>query len=46
MPIVVVAEGVRGRQLAGRCLSDVAPTLCELLGIRAGPEMTGRTLLL
>jgi bisphosphoglycerate-independent phosphoglycerate mutase (AlkP superfamily) len=26
-------------------LSDVAPTLCELMGIPPGPEMTGSSLL-
>jgi 2,3-bisphosphoglycerate-independent phosphoglycerate mutase len=45
VPIVVVAEGVRGRHLRDGALSDVAPTLCELLRIPAGPEMTGRSLL-
>ena len=45
VPIVVVGESVRGRVLRDGALSDVAPTLCELFGIPAGPEMTGRSLL-
>jgi 2,3-bisphosphoglycerate-independent phosphoglycerate mutase len=45
VPIVVVGESVRARSLRDGELSDVAPTLCELLDIPAGPEMTGRSLL-
>ena len=45
VPIVVVGESVRGRALRDGALSDVAPTLCELLDIPVGPEMTGRSLL-
>ena len=45
VPIVVVGEPVRGRSLRDGALSDVAPTLCELLAIPVGPEMTGRSLL-
>jgi 2,3-bisphosphoglycerate-independent phosphoglycerate mutase len=45
VPIVVVGESVRGRRLRDGALSDVAPTLCELLSIPVGPEMTGRSLL-
>ena len=45
VPIVVVGEAVRGRSLRDGALSDVAPTLCELLDIPVGPEMTGRSLL-
>ena len=45
VPIVVVGDLVRGRSLRDGALSDVAPTLCELLGIPAGPEMTGHSLL-
>ena len=40
-----VGERVRGRGCATATLADVAPTLCELLGIPPGPEMTGRCLL-
>ena len=45
VPIVVVGDLVRGRSLRDGALSDVAPTLCELLGIPVGPEMTGHSLL-
>ena len=45
VPILVVGEAVRDRRLRDGALSDVAPTLCELLGIPPGPEMTGRSLL-
>ena len=45
VPIVVFGEAVRGRRLRIGALSDVAPTLCELLDIPPGPEMTGRSLL-
>jgi 2,3-bisphosphoglycerate-independent phosphoglycerate mutase len=45
VPIVAVGEAVRGRRLRDGALSDVAPTLCELLGIPAGPHMTGASLL-
>ena len=45
VPIVVVGDAVRGRSLHDGALSDVAPTLCELMGIPVGPEMTGRSLL-
>ena len=45
VPIVIAGEGLRGRGLRDGTLADVAPTLCELLGIPPGPEMTGRSLL-
>jgi 2,3-bisphosphoglycerate-independent phosphoglycerate mutase len=45
VPIVAVGEAVRGRSLRDGALSDVAPTLCELLGIPPGPQMTGESLL-
>ena len=45
VPIVIVGEAVRGRRLRDGALSDVAPTLCQLLDIPRGPEMTGRSLL-
>ncbi len=46
VPIVAVGEAVRGRVLRDGELADVAPTLCELMGIPPGPEMTGTSLLL
>jgi 2,3-bisphosphoglycerate-independent phosphoglycerate mutase len=45
VPIVVVGDSLRGRALRDGALSDVAPTVCELLGIPVGPEMTGQSLL-
>jgi 2,3-bisphosphoglycerate-independent phosphoglycerate mutase len=45
VPIVAVGEAVRGRALRDGELADVAPTLCELMGIPPGPEMTGSSLL-
>jgi 2,3-bisphosphoglycerate-independent phosphoglycerate mutase len=45
VPIVVAGEAVRGRHLHDGALSDVAPTLCELMEIPPGPEMTGTSLL-
>jgi len=45
VPVVLVSGAHRSRQLRDGILADVAPTLCELLGIPPGPEMTGRSLL-
>ena len=45
VPLLVVGEAVRGRRLRDGALSDVAPTLCELMEIPVGPEMTGTSLL-
>jgi 2,3-bisphosphoglycerate-independent phosphoglycerate mutase len=45
VPLALVGEPWRGRQLRDGRLADVAPTLCELLGIPPGPAMTGRSLL-
>ena len=45
VPLVLVAEGFEGARLRDGALSDVAPTLCELMGIPSGPEMTGTSLL-
>jgi len=45
VPIVAVGEAVRGRRLRDGALSDVAPTVCELLDVPPGPEMTGASLL-
>ena len=46
VPVHVVAQGLMGRALrdAG-LLSDVAPTMLEILGLRAPEEMEGRSLL-
>lgn len=45
VPFVLVSEAHRRKCLHDGSLVDVAPTLCELLGIPAGPAMTGRSLL-
>jgi 2,3-bisphosphoglycerate-independent phosphoglycerate mutase len=42
---VLVSERHRGAHLHDGILADVAPTLCELLGIPPGEQMTGRSLL-
>jgi 2,3-bisphosphoglycerate-independent phosphoglycerate mutase len=44
VPIVLVGRAVRGRSLHDGVLADVAPTLLGLAGLRAYPEMTGRSL--
>ncbi len=45
VPCLLVSERHRGARLRNGLLADVAPTLCQLLGIPPGPEMTGRSLL-
>jgi 2,3-bisphosphoglycerate-independent phosphoglycerate mutase len=45
VPIVLVSEAHAGATLRDGELADVAPTLCALLGIPRGPEMTGTNLL-
>jgi 2,3-bisphosphoglycerate-independent phosphoglycerate mutase len=45
VPLVLVSEAHANARLRDGELSDVAPTLCELLGIPPGPEMTGRSLI-
>ena len=45
VPIVLVSDPHRSARLRNGALSDVAPTLCELLGIPVGPEMTGTSLI-
>jgi 2,3-bisphosphoglycerate-independent phosphoglycerate mutase len=45
VPLVLVGDAWRGRRLRDGRLADVAPTVCELLGIPPGPAMTGRSLL-
>jgi 2,3-bisphosphoglycerate-independent phosphoglycerate mutase len=45
VPLVLVGDAWRGRRLRNGRLADVAPTICELLGIPPGPAMTGRSLL-
>jgi 2,3-bisphosphoglycerate-independent phosphoglycerate mutase len=45
VPIVVVGEPWRTASLRDGTLADVAPTVCELLGVPPGPAMTGHSLL-
>jgi 2,3-bisphosphoglycerate-independent phosphoglycerate mutase len=45
VPLVLVSERFRDVRLRDGELSDVAPTLCRLLGIPPGPQMTGRSLI-
>jgi 2,3-bisphosphoglycerate-independent phosphoglycerate mutase len=45
VPLVLVSEAHAGARLRDGELADVAPTLCELLEIEPGPEMTGRSLI-
>ena len=45
VPLVLVSEPHSGARLRDGELADVAPTLCELLGIEQGPDMAGRSLL-
>ena len=45
VPVLLVSEEHRSRALGNGILADVAPTLCELLDIPPGPEMTGTSLL-
>ena len=45
VPLVLVSEEHAEARLHDGELADVAPTLCQLLGIPAGPEMTGRSLI-
>jgi 2,3-bisphosphoglycerate-independent phosphoglycerate mutase len=45
VPLVLVDIARARTRLRDGTLADVAPTLCELLGIPPGPEMTGRSLI-
>jgi 2,3-bisphosphoglycerate-independent phosphoglycerate mutase len=45
VPLVLVGEPWRGARLRDGILADVAPTICELMRIPPGPEMTGGSLL-
>ena len=45
VPLVLMGERWRGAQLRDGTLADVAPTICQLMGIPPGPHMTGRSLL-
>jgi 2,3-bisphosphoglycerate-independent phosphoglycerate mutase len=45
VPLVLVAERWRSARLRDGILADVAPTLCQLMGLTPPPTMTGRSLL-
>ena len=45
VPFVLVDVERRDVKLRDGILADVAPTLCELMGIAPGPEMTGTSLI-
>jgi 2,3-bisphosphoglycerate-independent phosphoglycerate mutase len=45
VPIVLIGRAAAGRTLHDGILSDVAPTLLELVGVPAAEGMTGRSLL-
>ena len=45
VPFVLVSLAHREARLRDGSLADVAPTLCELLGIPMGEQMTGRSLI-
>jgi 2,3-bisphosphoglycerate-independent phosphoglycerate mutase len=45
VPVWWVVREPEGCELSEGGLADVAPTLCELLGIDPSPEMTGRSLI-
>jgi len=45
VPLVLVSEAHRDARLRDGILADVAPTLCQLLGIPPGPQMTARSLI-
>jgi 2,3-bisphosphoglycerate-independent phosphoglycerate mutase len=45
VPVILCADGYAGRSLRDGSLRDVAPTMLDLLGLPASPEMTGQTLI-
>jgi 2,3-bisphosphoglycerate-independent phosphoglycerate mutase len=46
VPIVLIGDAVRGRQMRDGVLADVAPTLLSLVGLPPAPGMTGKSLLI
>jgi len=44
VPLMLVAEAFRGAELRDGILADVAPTICDLMGLPPGPQMTGTSL--
>jgi 2,3-bisphosphoglycerate-independent phosphoglycerate mutase len=45
VPVVLIGEQVRGRQMRDGVLADVAPTLLSLVGVQVAEGMTGASLL-
>ena len=45
VPLVLVGKRFENARLADGILADVAPTICDLMGIPHGPAMQGRSLL-
>ena len=45
VPILAIGRAVRGRTLHDGVLADVAPTILELSGLHAWPDVTGSSLL-
>lgn len=45
VPLLIVGEGLDGKEIPVGGLSDVAPTILSLMGIEIPAEMTGRNLL-
>jgi 2,3-bisphosphoglycerate-independent phosphoglycerate mutase len=44
VPCILVDRRYRGKLITGGSLRDVAPTICNYLGVACPPEMTGRDL--
>ncbi len=45
VPFVIVDEGMRGKRLiGGQSLTDVAPTLLTLMGVKVPEQMTGKSM--
>ncbi len=45
VPLALIGAGFEHAHLADGILADVAPTICDLMGIPPGPSMTGHSLL-
>jgi 2,3-bisphosphoglycerate-independent phosphoglycerate mutase len=45
VPLVLIGRGYEAARLKDGILADVAPTICDLMGLPPGPAMTGHSLL-
>ena len=45
VPLVLIGNGYERARLENGILADVAPTICDLMGLPPGPAMTGHSLL-